>query len=67
MAKAVPALAHAQFSFQLGAFPAYKNDQDFGAAHLPLSVAEFQNALSMLTAIRLHGFALNYSQEQFCC
>jgi len=65
--KAMPSLAHTQFSFQLGAYPGRKNDQDFGAAHLPLSVAEFQNALSMLTAIRLHDFALNYSQEQLCC
>jgi len=54
--------------FPVGAYPGRKNDQDLGAAaHLPLSVAEFQNALSVLTAIRLHDFALNYSLEQFCC
>jgi hypothetical protein len=67
MAKAMPDLAHTQLSLQLGAYPVCKNYPDFGAAHLPLSVAEFQNALPLLTAIRVHGFVLNYSQEQFCC
>jgi hypothetical protein len=62
IAKAMPALAHTQFSFQSEAYPGCKNDQDFGAVHLPLSVSEFQFSLLMLTAICLHGFALNYSQ-----
>ena len=67
IARAMPALAHTQFSFQLGAYPRCKNDQDFAAAHLPLSVNEFQNALSVLPSIRLRGFMLNYSEEQLCC
>jgi hypothetical protein len=33
--KAMPHLAHTQLSLQLGAYPGCKNDQDFGAAHLP--------------------------------
>jgi hypothetical protein len=56
---AMPVLAHTQ----LGC----KNHLDFGAAPLPLSLAEFQNAPLLLAAFRLHGFVLNYSQVQLCC
>ena len=52
-ANAMPALAHAQFSFRC------KNGQGFEATYSPLFVIKVQKAPSLLSSIRLHGLVLN--------
>jgi hypothetical protein len=42
IAKAMPGLAHTQFSFQLGDYPGCKNDQDFDVAILLYLLPSFK-------------------------